>query len=132
MIKLYTDAATKGNPGPSSAGILIINQQKQFQFQTNLPVLSNHAAEFLAVQRGLEQIKALKLSANILQINVDSQIVYQSLEKNYAKHYQAYVDQINALLTPFELVLYQWIPEKQNQGAHHLAQQALNKQLAKK
>ena len=43
------------------------------------------------------------------------------------EHYQQYVDQIIALEQPYSLVLHQWLPDRQNKGAHHLAQQALKK-----
>ncbi|WP_424349486.1 ribonuclease HI family protein [Latilactobacillus sp. 5-91] len=127
MIKLYTDAATLGNPGPSAAGILIVTAKQQYQFSVPLPPVDNHVAEFMAVQLGLEKIATLALTESLLQINVDSKIVCQSLEKQYAKHYQQYVDQIIALEQPYSLVLHQWLPDRQNKGAHHLAQQALKK-----
>ena len=31
MIKIFTDAATKGNPGPTGLGIIIIANHKQIQ-----------------------------------------------------------------------------------------------------
>ena len=31
MIKIFTDAATKGNPGPTGLGIIIITNHKQIQ-----------------------------------------------------------------------------------------------------
>lgn len=55
MIKLYTDAATLGNPGPSAAGILIVTAKQQYQFSIPLPPVDNHVAEFMAVQLGLEK-----------------------------------------------------------------------------
>ncbi|MCP8848252.1 ribonuclease HI family protein [Latilactobacillus curvatus] len=125
MIKLYTDAATRGNPGPSAAGILIVTPERQYQLQAPLPEQSNHDAEFSAVILGLEQLANRGLTTKILQINVDSKLVFQSLEKRYAKHYQAAVDRILALEAPYSMVIHQWIPERQNQGAHHLAQQGL-------
>lgn len=56
----------------------------------------------------------------------DSKIVDQSLATNYAKHFQTYVDQINAIQDQFPLVVSQWLPERMNQGAHNLALQALH------
>ncbi|KRM22213.1 ribonuclease HI family protein [Latilactobacillus graminis] len=127
MIKLYTDAATRGNPGPSAAGILIVTPERQYQLQAPLPVQSNHAAEFAAVLIGLKKLTELGLNQGRLQINVDSKLVFQSLEKRYAKHYQAAVDQILIEEKAYIMVLHQWVPERQNRGAHHLAQQGLPK-----
>ena len=48
MIKLNTDAATLGNPGPAGAGILIVANGQQDQSHLHLPNMSNHEAEFAA------------------------------------------------------------------------------------
>lgn len=42
MIKLYTDAATKGNPGPTGLGMLVVKdgQQQQLKaFCRGLPII---------------------------------------------------------------------------------------------
>ena len=42
MIKIYTDAATKGNPGPTGLGILIIDQHHQQQLSQTIDQATNH------------------------------------------------------------------------------------------
>ena len=39
--------------------------------------------------------------------------------------YQIYVDEISTLVSLHKLFLSQWLPEKENLGAHNLALQAL-------
>ncbi|MGP4117791.1 reverse transcriptase-like protein [Levilactobacillus zymae] len=102
LYSLYTDAATQPQSGLSAGGILLIHNHQQ-------------------VQHGV----ALTATTTVL-FYTDSQIVSQSLEKRYAKHYQAQVDALLAAQQPFQLVLTQWVPEKQNMGAHTLANQALH------
>ena len=46
MIKVYMDASTKGNPGPSGGGILIVHENRQEQLKVPLSEGSNHQAEF--------------------------------------------------------------------------------------
>ena len=46
MVKLYTDAAT--NQTHSAAGILVIADQKQYQFKQKITASNNHQAEFEA------------------------------------------------------------------------------------
>ena len=36
MLKLYTDAASKGNPGPTGLGALIIADHQQYQLTATL------------------------------------------------------------------------------------------------
>ena len=71
-------------------------------------------------------LKYLPSNENV-QIYSDSKIVTDALHKSYAKHYQGLVDEINLQLTPYPLVLINWVPEKENRGAHNLALQALKK-----
>ncbi|KRL07638.1 ribonuclease HI family protein [Liquorilactobacillus hordei] len=126
LIKLFTDAATKGNPGPSTAGILIIKDGQQFQYAIALPDSSNHTAEFLAALTGLQYVEKLFGNAETLMFFSDSRIVIESIAKNYSKKYNNFLVQIITLQAKFPLVVNQWIPEKKNHGAHTLATQKLH------
>ena len=46
MIKAYIDASTKGNPGPSGGGIVLVSEGIHLQKAIPLSVLTNHQAEF--------------------------------------------------------------------------------------
>ncbi|MEJ6400618.1 ribonuclease HI family protein [Nicoliella lavandulae] len=134
MYKLYTDAATLNHHDAkhdkSAGGILIINSGKQKQLKVQLSAHDNHTAEFQTCIQGLmnliEIIPATERSQTMVFYYTDSKIVADSLEKQYAKHYQPLVDEILALESQFQTVINQWIPESQNNGAHQLAQQALH------
>ncbi|KRK98053.1 ribonuclease HI [Secundilactobacillus odoratitofui DSM 19909 = JCM 15043] len=129
MFTLYTDAATETDSGRSAAGILIIHDGKQQQLKQVLPNGDNHQAEFAAALAGFKALMTLlgdTASQTTVRYFTDSKIVADSLLKHYAKHYQAQVDELLALHQRFAIVVTQWVPEKQNQGAHHLAQQALH------
>ncbi|WP_125707932.1 ribonuclease HI family protein [Lacticaseibacillus porcinae] len=125
MIKLNTDAATLGNPGPAGAGILIVANGQQDQSHLHLPNMSNHEAEFAAAIAGFKRLHALNLQG-LVSFASDSKLVIQSLDKRYAKHYQPQVDELLALIESFDQVLWQWVPERENRGAHMLAQQGLH------
>jgi len=58
--------------------------------------------------------------------NTDSKIVSDSLNKQYAKHFEKYVDELLDLQGKFDTVVNTWIPDSQNMGAHTLAIQALH------
>lgn len=124
MIRLYCDAARQQHSGVSTAGAIVIVNKQQQQFKTTLGLLpDNHAAEFAALLWILQQ---LSLQDAMLTIYVDSKIVADSLNKQYAKHYQAYVDDIWLILNQVKFVSIEWISEKENLGAHHLALQMLH------
>lgn len=123
MITLYVDAARHISSGRSAAGAVIIVNKQQRQIKTHIhSTRDNHEAEFYALIWALQQLPS---KTDTLQIYSDSQLVIDAIHKSYAKHYQSLVDTLMSLLASHHLVLSQWIPEKANLGAHHLALQAL-------
>jgi len=130
MLKLYTDAATKGNPGLGGAGILIVSQTDQIQLHYPLPEMSNHEAEFHAAILGFDYLLAHGPLPDMLSYYTDSRLVIDALDKRYAKHYPALVSDLLARVDQFPLVIWQWASDKNNHGAHSLAQQGLRQAQA--
>ena len=125
MLKIYTDAATKGNPGPTGLGILIINQHQQHQLSQTLESATNHEGEFAAAIAGFQYLADHYDHQETVLFYTDSRLLSDAIGKNYTKHYQAELAQLNERLAHFPTVVTQWIPDRQNGGAHHLANQAL-------
>lgn len=126
MIKLYTDAATNNNSGNSGGGILIVHNGQQSQIKVKLQARDNHHAEFEACLKGFELIETMVGTDEIIVYYTDSKIVYESLNKQYAKHYQSAVDAILQLQHRYPIVINNWLADVKNEGAHHLANQALH------
>ncbi|GAD15806.1 ribonuclease HI family protein [Lentilactobacillus otakiensis] len=127
MIKLYTDAAVNQHTGHTAIGLLIVHNGKQLQLNDVIEPTNNHEAEFIAAITGFEKLIDLKIDpTEIIFFNTDSKIVVDSLNKQYAKHFETYVDQLLALQDRFTTVVNTWIPDSQNMGAHNLAIQALH------
>ena len=112
MIKLYTDAASKNNL--SSAGILLVHDKKQIQLSQPLSASGNHQAEFQAAIAGFKQALSQFANEETVFFYSDSQLVIDSLNKNYSKHYQELLAELNRLIDSFKLVVWQWVPEKDN------------------
>ncbi|MBM6613743.1 ribonuclease HI family protein [Desemzia sp. RIT804] len=132
MIKIYTDAATKGNPGPSGIGFVLVGENLYQQIAIPLEgIYSNHEAEFIALVKGLTYLVDHKMNKELLQIFSDSKIVVSALEKNYVKNetFKPHLQQLKLLLNYFEMYLIEWIPDAKNKGADNLARQALRKAL---
>lgn len=131
MIKAYIDASTKGNPGPSGGGILLLKDQNQQQLHFPLPVLTNHQAEFAVLERLLEQLLQEEQVTETIMVYSDSKVLVSTIDKNHTNNpdFQDYLIRIQSLLSQFPLLILQWIPEKQNKGADHLARQGLQKAL---
>ncbi len=130
MIKLYTDAAVKGNPGKTGIGILVVTDDQQYQ--QSIPLKdewNNHQAEFIAVKLGLEWLIKNNLHQQLVFCYTDSQIVAQSIKKKYAKEssFQELLKDILTLMAMFQFISVEWVPQAKNKGADNLARQALRK-----
>ncbi|WP_035053052.1 ribonuclease HI family protein [Carnobacterium pleistocenium] len=135
MIKMYTDASTKNNPGPSGVGIVISNENRYNQLSFPLEGnLSNHEAEFEALLKGLTYLIEHQLNHETLMMYTDSKLLASAIKKNYVKKdiFKSYLLLIQEKLSYFPLFFIQWIPESHNKGADHLAKQALQKVISKK
>lgn len=130
MIKLYTDAAVKGNPGPAGLGVLVVTENQQFQLSFPLEDnWTNHQAEFQALIYGLTWLIENNYTSELTFCYTDSQIVSQSIKKEYAKdvYFQNQLEEIVSLMKHFSFISVEWIPEAQNKGADNLARQALRR-----
>lgn len=127
MIKIYVDAATKGNPGPSGAGVLIVEKNQQIPYKFLLPVMTNHEAEFQAAIKGLRQIPKEKRNEPIF-LYTDSKLVVEAVKKRHVSHlkFQSLLKHLLFLVDSFSHLEITWQPDSQHKGAHHLAQQALH------
>lgn len=132
MIKLYTDASTKNNPGLSGVGIVILTENRYDQLSIPLEKeMSNHEAEFEALIQGLDFLIEHLLINETLMMYTDSKILASAIKKNYVKNdiFRVYLTRIQEKLKHFPLFFIHWIPESQNKGADNLARQALQKRL---
>ncbi|MRG84985.1 ribonuclease HI family protein [Salinibacillus xinjiangensis] len=126
MIEVYTDGASKGNPGVSGAGVYIKAQGDISEFSFPLGVLSNHEAEFMAVIKALEICKEY-YPGEILSFRCDSKIVVDVVESDFTKNqtFIPYLEKIRTEISHFPHVFFKWIPEKKNPNADRLARKAI-------
>lgn len=134
MIKVYIDASTKGNPGPSGGGIVLLGQDRYEQIAIPLSDGTNHQAEFEVFLKTLELLKEKKLESETILCHSDSKVLVSTIDKNYTSNelFLPYFEKITALLPDFSMLILQWIPESKNKGADNLARQALAKRQADK
>ncbi|GAE91414.1 RNase H [Gracilibacillus boraciitolerans JCM 21714] len=127
MIEVYTDGASKGNPGPSGIGIYIKQGENQIEEYHYIGVYTNHEAEFLAVIKALEYCGGEHFPTEIISCRSDAKLVVDAIEKNYVKNqiFISYLNQINSLINIFPHFFIKWIPQKQNKRADSLARKAI-------
>ena len=130
MYKGYFDGASKGNPGPAGAGIVIANPEGRviLKYSKELGTKTNNEAEYLALIELLQ--KALELGIKELEIMGDSQLVINQVFGDWninMPHLYALYEQATELLEKFDKVKARWIPREKNQLADSLSNSAITK-----
>jgi ribonuclease HI len=127
LIEVYIDGASKGNPGPSGAGVFIKGIQPPVQLSVPLGVMSNHEAEYHALLAALKY--CTEHNYKIASFRTDSQLVEQAVEKQYAKNplYAPLLEEALQMTQQFDLFFMKWIPSSQNKVADELARKAILK-----
>lgn len=64
-IKIYTDGASSGNPGPSGIGILFIYKKNKKEISRYIGQATNNIAELTAIKAALEELKRTDLPVYI-------------------------------------------------------------------
>lgn len=125
MIEVYIDGASKGNPGPSGAGIFIKGIKEPVFLSIPLESMSNHEAEFHALIIALNYCVINDLK--IVSFRTDSKIVEDSIEKNFSKNemFRPLLEQALKLIDKLDLFFIKWIPSSLNKVADELARKAI-------
>ena len=79
---IYTDGASRGNPGPAAAAFIFV-QNEEIIFKQNifLGTQTNNQAEYHAIIKAL--IKAIELTHRKLTVYSDSELVIKQLNGEY-------------------------------------------------
>lgn len=80
MIRIYTDGAAQGNPGPGGFGTIMKYGPHEKEFSAGFRLTTNNRMELLAVIVGLEAIKKDGIPITIYS---DSKYVVDSVEKGW-------------------------------------------------
>ncbi|MBL0740878.1 ribonuclease HI [Chryseolinea lacunae] len=80
MIRIFTDGAAQGNPGPGGYGVVMKFQSAVKEMSQGFRLTTNNRMELLAVIVGLEAIKKEGLPITIYS---DSKYVVDSVEKGW-------------------------------------------------
>jgi len=81
---MYTDGASRGNPGPGGYGTILMWNGNEKELSAGFLRTTNNRMELMAVIAGLEALKKHGLK---LKIYSDSQYVVNSVEKGWLKNW---------------------------------------------
>ena len=126
---LYTDGASKGNPGPSAIGVvLIIENATRVDLSECIGHSTNNAAEYEAIIKGLELAK--EKGVTHLTVHCDNLVVVNQILGDYVVNSASLkekYDAVHRLLPDFEDCDIVWIPREQNKQADGLASRAIDR-----
>ncbi len=132
VLTIYTDGASRGNPGPASYGFSITDGEGKVLYEEGktLGITTNNVAEYTAVLRAIEYVKE-KFNGESLALNfyMDSKLVAEQLSGNYkikSPHLRLLIDKINILKLQIGYATFVHVPRTQNKRADFLANLALD------
>jgi ribonuclease HI len=80
MIELFTDGASRGNPGPGGYGVVLKSGSHRKELSGGYLLTTNNRMELLAVIVGLE---ALKKNGSVITVYSDSSYVCDAVNKGW-------------------------------------------------
>ena len=130
---IYTDGASRGNPGPCSIGLQVFDTNKKLIYEESSYLgdhNTNNFAEYQAVLRALN----LSIENQVQEMNLfsDSQLLVYQIQKKYkvkSKTIKSLFEECEKLLKKIPIAKFEHIRRKKNKGADALANQALDKKL---
>lgn len=131
ILTIYTDGASRGNPGKASYGFVIFNDDKKKVYWEGkyLGIKTNNFAEYSAVLKALEYVGANFPLVSEVRFYMDSKLVAEQLSGRYkikSPNLRPLVSQIKILLNGFKKVSYKHIPRSENYMADAAANKALD------
>jgi ribonuclease HI len=131
---IFIDGASRGNPGRAGAGIWVANGdgKKISEVSRFLGHKTNNQAEYLALLLGLREAK--RLGGRTLQIFTDSELVERQIKGVYRVrdlNLKALHKAVLQNLKTFAFFEIQAIPREENKEADRLANQAIQRRMAK-
>lgn len=126
---LRTDGASRGNPGPAAAGVVIEREDGVVVARGKKPLgrMTNNQAEYRALILGLTAIARYEPSA--VTVFLDSELVVNQMSGRYRVRDEALrplYEQAMALVAALPDVRFAHVPRALNHLADRLANEALN------
>ena len=131
MIQVYIDGASRGNPGLAGIGIVIVQpklHKRIMQYREFIGIATNNQAEYKALIKALELLKALGISR--AKIFSDSQLLVKQLRGEYKvrnPELKKLFNEVKKREKFFESIEYKHIPREKNYHADRLANEAIDK-----
>jgi ribonuclease HI len=131
-VRVYSDGAARGNPGPAGAGAVVTDASGKVLAELGkyLGRQTNNHAEYMGLILGLEHAKTM--GANEVHVFADSQLLIRQLEGKYkvkSETLRPLFERARALVQGFARVRLQHIPREENSAADEMSNRAIDERL---
>jgi ribonuclease HI len=130
-LTLFTDGASRNNPGESGAGVSIMQHGLLLEgIARYLGTTTNNIAEYTAAIIGLE--RAVQLGASKVRLYADSELMVKQLNGQYKVRNEGLKPlhaRAKELIARIGCVEIQYIPRERNKDADALANKAIDEKI---
>ncbi|MBI2334997.1 ribonuclease HI family protein [Candidatus Daviesbacteria bacterium] len=129
---IYTDGASRGNPGPASYGFTVSDEKGNLIYEEGryIGVATNNVAEYTAVLEVFKYLKKKFPQRLEIEFFADSRLVVEQLSGRFKiknPNLKILFEQIKILEMETGEVFYRHIPRSRNFKADKLANEALDR-----
>lgn len=132
-VKLYADGGSRGNPGPSASGYVLLDAHDGLLVDKGeyLGITTNNQAEYTALKLGLEEAKTL--NARIVHVYMDNLLVVNQMKgvfKVKNRDLWPIHEAIKDLIKQFKEVTFTHVPRELNKAADAAVNRALDAHIS--
>lgn len=128
MLTIHIDGASRGNPGLSGVGVVILKDGRKIaEYREFVGNTTNNVAEYLALKKALKI--ASTLNDNDITILSDSELIVKQRNRSYkvrSKQLKMIFREVNNLEKYFKSVSYRHVPREDNRAADLMANRAID------
>ncbi|OGC22393.1 hypothetical protein A2291_02765 [candidate division WOR-1 bacterium RIFOXYB2_FULL_42_35] len=129
-IKIFTDGAARGNPGPAGIGVVIKDDEEiLLEVADYIGQATNNVAEYMALIRGLEE--AIDMDITEVAAICDSELMVRQLQGEYRVKSEGLIplyDHVQSLIRKFKSFSISHTRRENNKQADQLANLGIDAQ----
>lgn len=131
-LRVYSDGAARGNPGPSGAGAVLVEPSGQVvdRIGKYLGIQTNNYAEYMGLLIGLRRARELGVSE--VEVFADSELMIRQLGGRYqvkSPSLRPLYEEARQLLNDFTRVKLVHVPREMNAAADEMSNRAIDERL---
>jgi ribonuclease HI len=131
-VRVYSDGAARGNPGPAGAGAVLVEPSGQIvdRIGKYLGVHTNNYAEYMGLLLGLR--RARELGVREVEVFADSELMIRQLGGRYqvkSASLRPLYQEALKLLNDFSRVKLVHVPREMNSAADEMSNRAIDERM---